>query len=156
MQTFSGVQRSIFDKKTLTHFFLFLSILIYPTMEALYPFLPPLLGFVYIQWRGAVRSRNLSRIVVWMIYTVIFESVWGLPLYGIWSVMIVTYVLFDTKISQTLHMHSMIKVVGAIVFDLLYFIFLYGYGTLMNEKLLDIGSVLLYYLVADILGVVLF
>ncbi len=156
MQIFSGVQRDIIDKKALTHFFLFLLILLYPAMESVYPFLPPLLGFVYVQWRSAVRSRNTLHIVAWMLYALVFESVWGLPLYGIWSVMIITFVLFDYKITQTLHMQAAIKVLGAILFDLLYLAFLFGYGALVNEKFIDVGSILLYYLAADILGVVLF
>jgi len=156
MQIFSGVQRDIVDKKALTHLFLFLLILIYPAMGSVYPLLPPLLGFVYIRWRGAVRSRKTPQIVAWMLYALVFESVWGLPLYGIWSVMIVTFVLFDSKITQTLHMDRAIKVIGAILFDLLYFAFLLGYGALVNEKFIDTGSMLLYYLAADILGVVLF
>ena len=156
MQIFSGVQRDLFDKKALTHFFLFLLILLYPAMETVYPLLPPLLGFAYVQWRSAVRSRNMPLIVIWMSYALIFESVWGLPLYGIWSVMIVTFVLFDAKISQTLHMQVFIKVLSAVLFDLLYLTFLYGYGMLMNEKFIDTSLILLYYFAADILGVVLF
>ncbi len=156
MQIFSGVQRDIVDKKALTHSLLFLLILVYPTMGSLYPLLPPLLGFVYVRWRSAVRSKDAPRTLAWMLYALVFESVWGLPLYGIWSVMIVTFVLFDSKITQILHMQTAIKVLGAVLFDLLYFSFLYGYGALVNEKFIDSGTILLYYLAADILGVVLF
>ncbi len=156
MQIFSGVQRDIVDKKALTHSLLFLIVLFYPAMESIYPLLPPLLGFVYVRWRDAVRSKDTLHVVVWMLYALVFESVWGLPLYGIWSVMIVTFVLFDSKITQTLHMQTAIKVLSAVLFDLLYIAFLYGYGALVNEKFIDAGAILLYYLAADILGVVLF
>ncbi len=155
MQIFSGVQRDILDKKALTLFFLYLLILFYPAAETLYPLLPPMLGLVYVQWRSAVRSKNLPFIVVWMLYALVFESVWGLPLYGIWSVMIVTFVLFDYKITQTLRMPTMIKVLSAVIFDLLYFLFLYGYGVLMGEKFMETSAILFYYFAADILGVVL-
>ncbi|WP_457592506.1 hypothetical protein [Hydrogenimonas sp.] len=149
------MQRDIFDKKTLTLFFLYLLILLYPAAETVYPFLPPMLGLAYVQWRSAVRAKNLPLIAAWMLYALIFESVWGLPLYGIWSMMIVTFVLFDYKITQTLHMQTVIKVLSAVIFDLLYFVFLYGYGVLMSEKLIDTSAVLFYYFAADILGVVL-
>ncbi|BBG66046.1 hypothetical protein NNO_1343 [Hydrogenimonas sp.] len=89
-------------------------------------------------------------------YALVFESVWGLPLYGIWSVMIVTFVIFDSKITQTFHMEAVIKVLSAVIFDLLYFSFLYGYGALMNEKFIDTALILVYYLMADVAGAVLF
>jgi len=156
MQIFSGVQRDLVDQKALTRYLWLLPVLLYPTMETVYPLLPPLLGFVYVQWRRAVRSKDPFMIFVWMLYTLVFESLWGLPLYGTWSVMIVTFVLFDAKITKLLHMDLVIKVLSALLFDLLYFLFLLGYGMLMNEKFLDTGLVLLYYLAADIVGVVLF
>lgn len=156
MQIFSGVQRDIFDKKALTRFLLFLAVVLYPAIESLYPLLPPLLGFVYLQWRDAVRSKELPSIAIWMVYALVFESVWGLPLYGIWSVMIVTFVIFDSKITQTFHMEAVIKVLSAVIFDLLYFSFLYGYGALMNEKFIDTALILVYYLMADVAGAVLF
>ncbi len=156
MQIFSGVQRDIIDKKTLTRFFLALFILIYPSLETVYPLLPPLLGFVYLQWRNAVRKKDYTLAALWMLYALIFESVWGLPLYGIWSVMIAMFVVFDAKITKTFHIDLLVKILSVVLFDLLYFAFLSGYGSLMNEKYIDPGAILLYYFAADILGVILF
>ncbi len=150
------MQRDLFDKKALTLFFLYLFIVLYPTAQTLYPLLPPMLGLAYVKWREAVRAKSLPHIAVWMIYALVFETMWGLPLYGVWSVMIFTFVLFDNKITHTLHMDPMIKVLSAIIFDLLYFSFLYGYGVLMGEKVIDTAGVLFYYFFMDILGVMLF
>ena len=91
-----------------------------------------------------------------MLYALIFESVWGLPLYGIWSVMIAMFVVFDAKITKTFHIDLLVKILSVVLFDLLYFAFLSGYGSLMNEKYIDPGAILLYYFAADILGVILF
>ncbi|WP_286336859.1 hypothetical protein [Hydrogenimonas cancrithermarum] len=150
------MQRNIADKKTLTPLLLLGLILLYPSMEAIYPLLPPLLGIAYVKWREAVYRHDFVQAGAWMLYTLVLESVWGLPFYGTWTVMLVTFTIFDPKITQLLHMPSMIRVISVIFFDLLYLAFLYGYGALMHLKLVDGDLILLYYLLVDILGVLLF
>ena len=156
MQIFSRVQRNIADKKTLTSLLLPGLILLYPSMEAIYPLLPPLLGIAYVKWRKAVYGNDFVQAGAWMLYTLVLESVWGLPFFGTWTVMIVIFTIFDPKITQLLHMPSIICVLSVMLFDLFYFAFLSGYGVLMHGKFVDGDLILLYYLLVDILGVLLF
>jgi hypothetical protein len=157
MQTFSRVQRNISDQTTLTTLLAFLGLLLlYPSMAALYPMLPPLVGIVYIRWREAFYRRDYFWMVAWMTYAVIVESVWNLPLYGIWTVMLVTFTVFDPKITHLLRTEGSINVVSVVLFDLLYFLFLYGYGSLMHTKVIETDLILLYYFLVDLVGVLLF
>jgi|GEM_PF-989391 len=157
MQTLSRVQRNLSHQKALTLLAGWLGLwLLYPSMESLYPLLPPLLGFVYVKWRDALYRRDYFWVLGWMVYAVIFESVWNLPLYGIWTVMIVTFTLFDPKFTHLIHSHWLLGVMSAVVFDLLYYAFLVVYGAVMHLDLIDNGLILLYYLLIDIAGVLLF
>ncbi|WP_300361260.1 hypothetical protein [Hydrogenimonas sp.] len=157
MQTFSRVQRNISDQTTLTTLLSLLGLLLlYPSMAAVYPLLPPLLGIVYVKWREAFYRQDYLRLVVWMTYAVIVESVWSLPLYGVWTVMLVTFTVFDPKITYLLRTPGSINVVSVVVFDLLYLLFLYGYGHLTHTKVIETDLILLYYFLVDIVGVILF
>ena len=157
MQTFSRVQRNIADKKTVATFLALLGLLLlYPSMESLYPLLPPLLGIVYVKWRDALYRQDYFWLMAWMLYAVVLESVWNLPLYGIWTIMLVTFTMFDPKITYLLHTRTLINVISVIVFDLLYLAFAYGYGSLMHTKIVDFDLILLYYFLVDIIGVILF
>ena len=131
-------------------------LLLYPSMESLYPLLPPLLGFVYVKWRDALYRRDYFWVLGWMLYALIFESVWNLPLYGVWTAMIVTFAVFDPKFTHLIHSGWLLKVIGALLFDLLYYAFLVIYGTVMHVRLIENDLVLLYYLLIDVAGVLLF
>ncbi|WP_201353397.1 hypothetical protein [Hydrogenimonas urashimensis] len=151
------MQRNIADQKTLTQLLPLLGLLLlYPSMESVYPILPPLTGIVYVQWREALDRQDYFWVAVWMLYAVILESVWGLPLYGIWTVMFVTFALFDPKITYLLRMRTAIRLVSVVLFDLLYLVFLLGYGHLMHTKVVETDLILLYYFVVDLAGVILF
>lgn len=157
MQIFSGVQRNITDKKTLTIFLALLGLLLlYPSMASLYPLIPPLLGIVYVKWRDAFYRQDYFWLMAWMLYALVFESVWGLPLYGIWTIMLVTFAIFDPKITYILHTKTLINVISAVIFDILYLTFVYGYGIVMHTKVIDFDIILLYYFLVDIAGVILF
>ena len=157
MQIFSGVQRNIADKKTLTIFLALLGLLLlYPSMASLYPLIPPLLGIVYVKWRDAFYRQDYFWLMAWMLYALVFESVWGLPLYGIWTIMLVTFAIFDPKITYILHTKTLINVISAVIFDILYLAFVYGYGIVMHTKVIDFDIILLYYFLVDIAGVILF
>ena len=157
MQIFSGVQRNITDKKTLTIFLALLGLLLlYPSMASLYPLIPPLLGIVYVKWRDAFYRQDYFWLMAWMLYALVFESVWGLPLYGIWTIMLVTFAIFDPKITYILHTKTLINVISAVIFDILYLAFVYGYGIVMHTKVIDFDIILLYYFLVDIAGVILF
>ena len=157
MQTFSDLQRNLSHQKTLTSALLFTGLLLlYPAWMSLHPLFPPFLGLGYVKWREAVGRRDFFSVFAWMLYAVVFESVWNLPLYGLWSVMFVTYTLFDPKITYLLRNRTLIAVVGALVFDLLYFLFLQIYGSVLHISFIDDSPILLFYLFADILGVFLF
>jgi hypothetical protein len=131
-------------------------LLLYPAMASLYPLLPPMLGLMYIKWREALQRRDYIVVAVWMLYAIIFETVWNLPLYGLWTVMAATYAIFDPRISHLIHSDWLIGLLGAVIFDLFYLAFLIAYGALMHTQPVEIDLVLLYYLVADIAGVLLF
>ncbi len=157
MQTFSGVQRNITDKKTLTTLLVLIGLLlIYPPMSSVYPILPPLIGIAYVQWREAIYRQDYFRAAVWMFYAIILESVWGLPLYGIWMVMIVNFTLFDPKITYLLRTPVSIRVVSVVLLDLLYFSFAHVYAYVMHTRIIESDLILLYYLLFDIVGVILF
>ncbi|WP_456381821.1 hypothetical protein [Hydrogenimonas sp.] len=150
------MQRNIADQKTLTTFLALSGLLLYPSMAAFYPLIPPLLGFVYVKWRRAVEREDLFEVSLWMLYALVFESVWNLPLYGIWTVMIVTFHVFDPKAAYLIHSGWLLNVIGVLIFDLLYFLFLYAYEVVMHTKVIDTDLILLYYLLVDIAGVLLF
>ncbi|WP_353662791.1 hypothetical protein [Hydrogenimonas sp. SS33] len=157
MHTFSDLQRNLSHQKTLTSALGWTGLLLlYPTLMSLYPLLPPLLGFAYVKWREALEKRDFYGVFAWMLYAVVFESVWNLPLYGIWSAMIVTYTLFDPKISYLLRNRTLIAVVSVTVFDLLYLLFLQIYGSILHTAFFGYDPVLLAYFAADIVGVLLF
>ncbi|WP_456452227.1 hypothetical protein [Hydrogenimonas sp.] len=151
------MQRNFTHQKTLTLFAALLGLLLlYPTMASLYPLLPPLLGIVYVKWRDALYRRDYFWVMAWMLYAVIFESVWNLPLYGIWALMIVTFTIFDPKISHLIHSDWLLGVLGAVLFDGLYLLFLLGYGAVMHTQPVEVDLIFLYYLLADVVGVLLF
>ena len=153
MQIFSGVQRNIADQKTLTPFLVLAGLLLlYAPMTSLYPVLPPLLGVAYIRWREALYTGGYLEAGLWMLYTLLLEAVWGLPLYGTWTVMLVTFTLFDPKITYALHARALIGAISVVIFDGLYLLFLLGYGALMHSSFVAFDPVLLYYLLADLLG----
>ncbi|RUM45682.1 MAG: hypothetical protein DSY46_01970 [Hydrogenimonas sp.] len=150
------MQRNITHQKTLALLLPLALILIYPPMEAIYPLLPPLFGIAYVKWREAIYQCNFAHAGVWMLYTLVLESVWGLPLYGTWCVMFITFTLFDPKITHILHLPSIISAISVLLFDMIYLIFLYGYSLLMHTRVIDSDLILIYYLLVDILGVLLF
>ncbi len=153
MQIFSRVQRNIADQKTLTPLLgLGLWIVLYPPLTALYPMFPPLFGIAYVAWRRAIYRADFLTAGLWMLYTLILEVVWGLPLYGTWTVMLTTFALFDPKITYMLHARSLINALSLLFFDGLYMMFLAGYGALMNSDLIDHDPILIYYFLVDLLG----
>lgn len=157
MQTLSGLQRNIADQKTLTTYLTLLGlVLLYPSMASLYPILPPLLGLAYVKWRDALRQGDGFWVVAWMLYAVVFESVWSLPLYGIWALFFVTRYLVEPKVEYLLHDRRLIDIVAAVLFDLLYLAFLAVYGSIMHVQTFDFDLVMLYYLLVDVAAVVLF
>ncbi len=157
MQTLSGLQRNIADQKTLTtHLTLVGLALLYPSMASLHPILPPLLGLAYVKWRDAMRSKEGFWVLVWMLYAVVFESVWNLPLYGLWAVMFVTRYVMEPKVEYLLHNRRLLDIVAAVLFDLLYLVFLTVYESVMHVRIFDFDLAMLYYLLVDVAVVVLF
>ena len=156
MQIFSCVQRNITHQKTLALLLPLVLILIYPPMEAIYPLLPPLFGIAYIKWREAIYQCNFMQAGIWMLYTIVLESVWGLPLYGTWCVMLITFTLFDPKVTYIFRLSSIIGVINVFLFDVIYLIFLYSYSFLMHVRVIDSDLILFYYLLVDMLGLLLF
>ncbi|WP_457596429.1 hypothetical protein [Hydrogenimonas sp.] len=149
------MQRNLPYQKAL-NLLLLAGVLLYPAMEALFPLLPPMLGLLYVKWRRALLRRDYPVVAVAMLYAIVFESVWGLPLYGLWAVMVLHFTLFDPKIGHIIHSDWLLDLISVALFDGLYFLFLLFYRGLMHESLVDPGLTMLYYLLADMAGVLLF
>ena len=156
MYPFSRVQRNISHQKTLIHFAGLAGFaLFYPAIASLYPLLPPLLGVVYVKWREAWLRSDYVETALWMLYAIVFESVWGLPLYGLWSAMFAFFALFDPKITYFLRNRLMIDLVSVVLFDLFYVGMLWLYGAIIHQSVVSYDSILIYYMLMDVVGVVL-
>ncbi|WP_456485362.1 hypothetical protein [Hydrogenimonas sp.] len=127
-------------------------VLIYPPLTSLYPVLPPLFGISYIAWRKAVYRADFFEASLWMFYVLLLEAVWGLPLYGVWAVMLAVFTVFDPKITYILHAKSAVNTLSILIFDSAYFVFLTGFGALMRSEPVDCNPILIYYFLVDLLG----
>ncbi|HIP15351.1 MAG TPA: hypothetical protein EYG74_07670 [Sulfurimonas autotrophica] len=131
------------------------AVMIYTSLGSIFPLFPPLIGIVYILWANSVREKEYIFITLWILYTVVLESIWGLPLYILWVTMLVMYIVIDPKIYHLLHANIFFKLIRVAVFDILYFLFIEGYEILIDKDIISESSVLLYYLFVDLAGVIL-
>ena len=149
------MQRDIFSQKTLKTFLIFLAVIIYTSIGSIFPLFPPLIGIVYILWTNAIREKEYIFLFLWILYTILLESIWGLPLYSLLVIMIFMYIAIDPKIYHLLHSNLYIKLIRIAIFDILYFIFIEGYEILMGKDIISESLILIYYLFIDLAGVVL-
>ena len=157
MQTLSRLQRNFTHQKTLTKLLLLAGlILFYPPLSSLYPLLPPLTGIAYLQWRNHMYERDYLLIGAWMLYAVVLEAEWGLPLYGLWGTMFFLYFFLEPKIEHYIHSPWLVDMLAAALFDLLYFLFVIFYGALVHQRFIEADPILWYYLLIDMMGAILF
>jgi len=149
------MQRDIFSQKTIKIFLIFLAVIVYTSLGSIFPLFPPLIGIVYILWTNAIREKEYIFLFLWILYTILLESIWGLPLYSLLVIMIFMYIAIDPKIYHLLHSNLYIKLIRIAIFDILYFIFIEGYEILMGKDIISESLILIYYLFIDLAGVVL-
>ena len=155
MQIFSRMQRDIFSQKTLKIFLIALAVMVYTSLGSIFPLFPPLIGIVYILWANAIKEKEHIFVFLWILYTIVFESIWGLPLYFLMVTMLVMYTVIEPKIYHLLHANIFLKLIRVAIFDILYFIFIEGYEILMGKDIISESFVLIYYLLIDLAGVIL-
>jgi len=149
------MQRNIFSQETLKVVLIIFTVMIYPSLGSIFPLFPPLIGIVYILWSDAIREKDYFLVFLWIVYTIVFESVWGLPLYILWVTMLVMYSVIDPKIYHLLHSNIFLKLIRVAIFDIFYFILIEGYAILMGKDIINESFMLIYYLFIDLAGVIL-
>jgi len=129
--------------------------IVYVSLGSIFPFFAPFIGIVYMLWADAVRKKEHIFIFFCIFYTVILESIWGLPIYSILIAMIVMIVAIEPKIYHLLHPSLSTKLIRVAIFDILYFTLIEGYEILMEKSIISKSFVLIYYLLIDLVGVIL-
>ena len=149
------MQRDIFNQKTLRLLLIIFAVVIYASLGAIFPLFPPLIGVVYILWTEAVEEKDYIVAFLLIVYTVVFESIWGLPLYFLMITMLFMYIVVEPKIYHVLLANIFLKLIRVAIFDISYFIIIEGYEILMGKTIIDESYVLIYYLLIDLAGVIL-
>ena len=149
------MQRDIFSQKTLKVILVIFTVMIYTSLGSIFPLFPPLIGIVYILWTNAIREKEYIFVFLWIVYTIVLESVWGLPLYVLWVTMLVVHIFIDPRIYHLLHSNIFLKLIRVAVFDILYFILIEGYAVLIDKDIVSESFMLIYYLFIDLAGVIL-
>ena len=150
------MQRDIFSQKTIKLILIISAVMIYTSLGSIFPLFPPLIGIVYILWTDAIREKEYILVFLWIVYTIVLESTWGLPLYILWVTMLFMYTVIDPKIYHLFHYNIFFKLIIVAIFDILYFIFIEGYEILMGKNIISESFILVYYLLIDLAGVILF
>jgi len=149
------MQRNIFSQKNLKTFFIISAVLFYTSLISIFPLFPPLVGLVYILWSDNIRKQEYSFTILCVVYTIVLESIWGLPLYFLCVTMIIMYMVIDPKIYHLLHTNIFLKLVRVAIFDILYLFLIVSYEILMGKDIIFKSPLLLYYLFMDLAGVFL-
>ena len=133
-----------------------LLLLCYPVVGSLYPVFPPLLGVVYLKWRDAIKGTNYPAALYWLLYPLVFEAVWSLPFYGLWVTMILTYRVIEPRIDHLLFDRITADIVTVVLFNGTYLLVLLFYQSVTDQIFFTWHPILLYYLLFDMAGVLLF
>ena len=119
-------------------------------------FFPPLLGFAYLRWRDGITARAYGRVVLWFLYTLLFETVWNLPLFLLGATMVLMYRIVEPGIVHFLRRESAIRLALALSINLLYGSVLFLISDMFNQTWVHWHPILLYDLGIDLLVVGLF
>jgi hypothetical protein len=136
--------------------FLFFWLMAYPALGSVYPFLPPLLGYAYIRWREALNRQSWFDLFIWFFYAMVVETVWSLPMFGSWIVMILLYWLTDAKLRVWFTNPMTVRLLGVLLFDGAYYGYLRVAGWAAGDTVIVNDPILLFDLMADLVWAVLF
>ncbi len=152
MQTFSGMQRSLYDKKGLAPFLFLLFAWPYEAISSIYPFLPPLAGvgfWIYLSYRDGT-----SRFYV-LLFTLFFEANHSLPFFSTFITYVLLGVLYD-RIKHLFFVKWLLKIGAVCGFFLFYPVMLYMLNEIFNTPVFLPDGWYLFYLFVELLTVSVF
>ncbi len=132
-----------------------LLLFLYLIFQPLYPLLPPFLGVVFVLWQRAVNRHDKFASWSLILYTLVFESLWGLPLGGLWLMMYVVHRWGVPFIGYYIRRGLAIELFSVLLFDLAYLGALFFIDDLFLMSVVDFSYIFLYYIVMDLLGLLL-
>jgi len=151
MQTFSGMQRSISDKKSLAPFVYTALFVVYIGLSSVYLFLPPMLGVLFVLFYESLKDENSTSVLLICLCLLFFEADKGYAVFTSIVYFIIMYRFVAPKLQQNFNC--------TVCINFLYIVFVYvGFYffsvLLANIFLLNIPNItqyVIYYIIIEFL-----
>jgi hypothetical protein len=132
MQTFSYLQRNIYDKNNLALGTAWLGLFLWGSITKLNPYLPPLFGFLLA---GAMVIKNKEYVIGIFAYFLFFEADRGYFLFSTWLFFYIHIKFIMPLIASVIDCKKCLLVISVAIGYLLYYFLLFCLGAIFLEKL---------------------
>jgi hypothetical protein len=143
------MQRSITYQKPINLFYYVVLFVLYSSLSAIYPLLPPMFAVLFMFFIRALDSKNSLYIAIISLCLVIFEANNGYTLFSSILYFYIIYKIFLPKIEQNFSCPICLKISYLLLSYIGYFFFLTLWSSIFLLSPPDINYYIVYYIVIE-------
>lgn len=150
------MQRNIFSQKNLKTLFIILAVIFYTSLVSIFPLFPPFFGVIYILFFDSIDNKRYIDATLSLFFTLFLESIFNLPLFFTIVNYFFIYFFIETKFKYYFGLYRYFDLLRVLIVDIVLFLAILAYEWITEIDIIKKSAILVYYLIADIVGVFLF